>query len=58
MIKDITMAILMLGMAVVLYLAPKLGLETSLDNGFRIALSVLFAVYGAFRLYRGVKRDY
>jgi hypothetical protein len=29
-----------------------------LDNIFRIALAALFALYGGFRLYRGIKRDY
>jgi len=58
MMKDITMAILMIGMAVVLFFAPELGLEIELEKGFRISLSVLFAVYGLFRLYRGIKKDY
>lgn len=56
--KDITMAILILGMAILLFFAPALGLNFELDKGFRIALGVLFALYGAFRLYRGIKRDY
>jgi hypothetical protein len=57
-LKDITMAILILGMAVLLFIAPKLGLNFELDNGFRLALGGLFALYGGFRLYRGIKRDY
>jgi hypothetical protein len=57
-LKDITMAILILGMAVLLFIAPKLGLNFELDNGFRLALAGLFVLYGGFRLYRGIKRDY
>jgi len=57
MMKDITMAILILGMAIVLFLAPRLGLNVELDNGFRLALAGLFALYGGFRLYRGIKQD-
>jgi hypothetical protein len=57
-IKDITMAILILGMAILLFVAPKLGLNFELDNAFRLALAGLFTLYGSFRLYRGLKRDY
>lgn len=58
MIKDLTMAILILGVAIILFFAPQLGLRLKMENGYRIALGALFAVYGAFRLYRGIKRDY
>lgn len=58
MMKDITMAILILGMAVVLFFSPALGLNIELDKGFRIALAALFAIYGLFRLFRGIKKDY
>jgi uncharacterized membrane protein len=58
MIKDITMAVLILGMAVVLFFGPRWGVPIDLDNIFRIALACLFALYGGFRLYRGIKRDY
>ncbi len=58
MMKDLTMAILILGMAMVLFFSPQLGLNIELENGFRISLAVLFAVYGLFRLYRGIKKDY
>ena len=58
MMRDITMAILILGMAIVLFFARKLNLLTNIGDTFRIALGVLFAIYGLFRLYRGFKRDY
>jgi hypothetical protein len=58
MIKDITMAILILGVAMLLFFAPKLNILKEVSDGFRISMGVLFSVYGAFRLYRGVKRDY
>lgn len=58
MMKDITMAILILGMAMILFFAPSLGLKIELDKGFRIALAILFAIYGLFRLFRGIKKDY
>ncbi len=58
MMRDITMAILILGVAVVLFFAKQLNLLSNISDGFRIALGVLFAIYGTFRLYRGIKRDY
>ena len=58
MMRDITMAILILGVAVVLFFAKQLNLLSNIGDGFRLALGVLFAVYGIFRLYRGIKRDY
>jgi uncharacterized membrane protein len=58
MAKDITMAVLILGVAVILFLAPRLGLLEHVSDGFRIVLGCLFALYGSFRLYRGIKRDY
>ena len=57
-VRDITMAILILGVAVLLFTGPRFGLLEDFSNGFRIGLGVLFAVYGAFRLYRGIKGDY
>lgn len=58
MIKDITMAILILGVAVLLFFAEQLNILTKVSDGFRITMGVLFLVYGAFRLYRGIKQDY
>lgn len=58
MMRDLTMAILILGMALVLFFGPVWGVPIDLDKGFRIALGAIFALYGSFRLYRGIKRDY
>jgi uncharacterized membrane protein len=58
MIKDITMAILILGVALLLFFAKRFNLLEHLSDGFRISMAVLFSVYGIFRLYRGIKQDY
>ena len=58
MVKDITMALIILGVAVLLFFAPQLGLRLKMGDGYRIALGSLFAIYGLFRLYRGIKKDY
>lgn len=58
MVKDVTMAIFILAVAVLLFMARKLNILEHVSDGFRISLGVLFAVYGVFRLYRGIKGNY
>jgi hypothetical protein len=58
MVKDITMAVFILVVAMLLFFARQLGLLVDVSDGFRISLGVLFALYGVFRLYRGIKQDY
>lgn len=57
-VKDITMAIFILVVAFLLFFARQLNLLVEVSDGFRISLGVLFALYGGFRLYRGIKSDY
>jgi len=60
MTYDLTMAVLLLGMAMVMFLAEKLGIEqlSEMDKGFRYLFGAICLLYGGFRLYRGIKRDY
>jgi len=60
MIKDITMAVLILGMAIVLFFGVRWNIPqiVALDSMLRYMLGGLFVMYGLFRLYRGLKRDY
>lgn len=58
---DLTIAALLLGMAVVMFFADKLGIEqlTDKDNDlFRYFFGGICVLYGGFRLYRGLKRNY
>ena len=58
---DFTIALLILGMAVVMLFADKLGFEQLADKDnefFRYFFGGLCLLYGGFRLYRGFKRDY
>ncbi|MEO7530819.1 MAG: hypothetical protein ABIS69_05390 [Sediminibacterium sp.] len=58
---DFTIALLLLGMAVVMLFADKLGIDqlSGKDNDlFRYFFGSLCLLYGGFRLYRGFKRDY
>ncbi len=60
MTYDLTMAILLLGMAVVMLLAEKLNIQPliGIDPFFRYFFGSICLLYGGFRLYRGVKRTY
>lgn len=57
---DLVMAILILGMAVVMLFPEKLKIEQimAVDNTFRYLFGGICLLYGGFRLYRGIKRDY
>jgi hypothetical protein len=57
---DLVMALLILGMAVVLLFAEKLKIEQimAVDDTFRYLFGGICVLYGGFRLYRGIKRDY
>jgi hypothetical protein len=60
MTYDLVMAALILGMAAVLLLAEQMKLEffISMDPVFRYLFGGICLLYGGFRLYRGIKRDY
>ncbi|MCW3087406.1 MAG: hypothetical protein JWQ78_792 [Sediminibacterium sp.] len=60
MTYDLTMALLLLGMAVVMLFAEKLKIEqlSSVDPVFRYLFGGICLLYGGFRLYRGIKREY
>jgi len=60
MTYDLTMSVILLGMAVVMLFAEKLKIEqlTSVDPAFRYLFGGICLLYGGFRLYRGIKREY
>ncbi|MEN9684947.1 MAG: hypothetical protein RLZZ28_733 [Bacteroidota bacterium] len=58
---DITIALLLLGMAVLMLFADRLKIEqlAGKDNElFRYFFGAICLLYGGFRMYRGFKRDY
>ena len=61
---DLTMAILILGMALVMLFGDKFGVPViagfvlRVDPLMRYLCGGLCVVYGSFRLYRAFKRDY
>lgn len=60
MTYDLTMGLLILGMAFMLFFAEWLKIEqiTGVDLVFRYMFGGICLLYGGFRLYRGIKRDY
>lgn len=60
MIYDLSMAVFILGMAFILLLAEQLKIEQLMlvDSTYRYLMGSVSLLYGGFRLYRGIKRDY
>ena len=60
MTYDLAMAFLILGMAVVMLFPEKLKIQQimAVDDTFRYLFGGICILYGGFRLYRGIKRDY
>lgn len=59
-IYDITMVILLLGMAVLMFFGSlmKIDFITDIDKLFRFLFGGLCTLYGGFRLYLAIKQDY
>ena len=59
-VYNITMGVIILGIGLLCYyLIDKLGMNLSIDNPLMLyAFSGLCIIYGAFRLYRGIKKNY
>ena len=59
MTYDLTMSVLLLGMAAVMFFAEKFKVMQiiGVDAMFRYFFGSICLLYGSFRLYRGFKRD-
>jgi hypothetical protein len=59
-VYDITISILLLGMAALMLFASKFKIDFLMmyDASFRYMFGGLCLLYGAFRLYRGLKKNY
>jgi len=60
MVYDYCVALLILGMSVVMFAGDRLNIEfvNGLDPLMRYLFGGLCLLYGGFRLYRGIKKDY
>lgn len=59
-IYDFAMAVLILGMGLVVFFGERLRIPqlTGVDPMFRYLFGGVCLLYGGFRLYRGIKREY
>ena len=57
-VLDYGMGIIIFGFGVFFLIAPKLGIELTIDNLYRYFFSGLCMLYGAFRVYRGSRKNY
>ncbi|MDE3143935.1 MAG: hypothetical protein KGL19_07260 [Bacteroidota bacterium] len=60
MTYDLTMAIFLLSMAAVMFFGDKFKIVQimDVDKTFRYFFGSICLLYGGFRLYRGIKKDY
>jgi hypothetical protein len=59
-VYDITMAILVIGVGVLMLFIDKLGLNLvfTAEPIYKYGFACICLLYGGFRLYRGLKQDY
>jgi hypothetical protein len=57
-ITDIGMGIVILCFGIFFAIADKIGYYFDLEPVFRYCLAGLFIIYGLFRVYRGVQKNY
>ncbi|MEO5594499.1 MAG: hypothetical protein ABIR15_17060 [Chitinophagaceae bacterium] len=57
-ILDYGWGILIAGVGLFYAFADRFGFEVDIRPFFRYSLAVLFVIYGAFRIYRGYKKNY
>ncbi|MEP6512437.1 MAG: hypothetical protein ABJA79_01115 [Parafilimonas sp.] len=56
--RDISMGLFILLIGILMFAAEKVGLALTVDPVIRYLFGGLCLLYGGFRLYRGIKRDY
>ncbi len=57
-IMDYGMGIIIFCIGIFFLLAPKLGVSFEIENFYRYFFSGLCLIYGAWRVYRGYKKNY
>lgn len=57
-IMDLGMGLIYTGMAVVMFFPKRFGLATVFAEPFNYIFGGLCLLYGGFRVYRGIKKDY
>jgi len=57
-LMDLGMGLIYIGMGVVFIFAEKFGLEKVFSVPFNYIFGGFCLLYGGFRIYRGIKKDY
>jgi hypothetical protein len=57
-LMDLGMGIIYTGMAVLMFFAGKFGLDAVFSRPFNYIFGGLCLLYGGFRIYRGVRKNY
>jgi len=57
-IMDYGMGVMIFGFGVFFLISPALGIGFEFENFYRYFFSILCIVYGAWRVYRGYKKNY
>ena len=57
-VYNLTMGFIILGIGIMLLFNNKLGMDLSIDPVMLYSFSGLCILYGSFRLYRGIKKNY
>jgi hypothetical protein len=57
-LMDLGMGLIYTGMAVLMFFAEKFGLGDVFSVPFNYIFGGLCLLYGGFRIYRGIKKDY
>jgi hypothetical protein len=57
-IMDYGMGIVIIALGIFFLLASRFGVSFNIDNLFRYLFGGLCILYGAFRVYRGYKKNY
>jgi hypothetical protein len=57
-ITDLGMGIIYTGMSLLMFFASKVGLDAVFSAPFNYVFGGICLLYGGFRIYRGVRRNY
>ncbi len=57
-VMDFGMGLVILGFGIFLMIAPRLGIEFNIEPFFRYFFAGMCIVYGSWRIYRGIKKNY
>lgn len=57
-VMDLGMGLIILSFGIFLLIAPRIGIEFNIEPFFRYFFAGMCIVYGGWRMYRGIKKNY